>query len=83
MITCPKCGKELKGGLAGHLKTHKPESTEIPSVETPVEMDEVEKTEESAAKKALRTLFDNYKIANPIKYELKKEAFQEQLDSMK
>jgi len=81
MITCPKCGKELKSGLAGHLKTHKPESTEIPSVETPVEMTEVK--EESAAKKALRTLFDNYKIANPIKYELKKEAFQEQLDSMK
>jgi len=81
MITCPKCGKELKSGLAGHLKTHKPENTETLSVETPVEMAEVK--EESAAKKALRTLFDNYKIANPIKYELKKEAFQEQLDSMK
>lgn len=38
---------------------------------------------ESPAKQALRAHFEAYKKHNPVKYELKKEAFQKQLDAMK
>jgi PHP family Zn ribbon phosphoesterase len=31
-MKCPKCGKELKGGLAMHLKTHKDQTVETPVI---------------------------------------------------
>lgn len=47
-----------------------------------VKKEEVVSKEESAAKAKLRAYFDAYKVKNPVKYELKKEAFQKQLDAM-
>lgn len=55
---------------------------EIVETETIEEVSDT-KVKESPEKQALRAYFDAYKIKNPVKYEMKKEAFQKQLDAMK
>lgn len=51
-------------------------------VETDTVEVEVETKKESPEKQALRAHFEAYKKHNPVKYELKKDAFQKQLDAM-
>lgn len=52
-------------------------------VETDTVEVEVKTKEESAEKQALRAHFEAYKVKNPVKYALKKDAFQKQLDAIK
>ena len=46
-------------------------------------VEEKEIVQESAEKAKLRAHFEAYKLKNPVKYAMKKEAFEKQLASMK
>lgn len=37
---------------------------------------------ESEAKKKFRKIIEDYKVQNPVKYEMKKEAFERKLNSL-
>lgn len=74
-MICPKCNKELKGGLTLHLRKH--ERDEAKEVKTEV------LPSESEAKKQFRELIARYKISNPVKYALKEKEFIAQLEQMK
>lgn len=72
-----------------HMTKIKKEIIEETVVETvePIVKEKVEEkpveTVESAEKAAFRTLIENYKISNPVKYEGKKEALEKQLNEIK
>lgn len=51
-------------------------------VEESVEVTETPKKTESEAKAKRRAYFDAYKLKNPVKYELKKAAFEAELAKM-
>jgi hypothetical protein len=50
---------------------------------TPETVVSTEPVVESVEKAAFRKLIADYKIANPVKYEMKKEALEAQLEAMK
>lgn len=54
---------------------------EVEEVQAPEPTTEVA-VEESEAKKAFRAFIETYKQRNPVKYELKKEALEAQLNSL-
>ena len=47
------------------------------------EKDTEKKIEESEAKKAFRAIIEAYKVKNPVKYESKKVALEEELAKLK
>lgn len=47
------------------------------------EITPVETVVESTEKAAFRLFIENYKISNPVKYEMKKEALEKQLNEIK
>jgi len=48
-----------------------------------VEEVEEESVSKSEAKKAFRAIIEAYKVRNPVKYEMKREALKAQLDAIK